>query len=83
MQVHFQLVTLKKGSKTIAEYYQCSKLLRDTLVASRKTLSSIDFITFFLAGLGTDYDSVDTSITTRVDHLSSTQVYSHPLTHES
>lgn len=28
MQVHFQLATLKKGSETIAKYYQCAKLLR-------------------------------------------------------
>lgn len=28
MQVHFQLATLKKGLETIAEYYQCAKLLR-------------------------------------------------------
>lgn len=83
MRVHYQLATLKKGSETNAEYYQHAKLLRDTLATSGKTLSSIEFTTFLLVGLGTNYDSVVTSIITRVDPLTSTQVYSHLLTHES
>lgn len=83
MQLHFQLATLKKESDTTAAYYQPAKLLRDTLAASRKTLTSLEFITFLLAGLGTDYESVVTSITTRVDPLTPAQVYSHLLTHES
>lgn len=48
-----------------------------------KTLSSSEFITFLLAVLGTDYDSIVTSITTHVDFLTPAQVYSHLLTHES
>lgn len=69
-QVHFQLKTLKKGLDTIVVYYQCAKLLSDdTLAASGKTPSPIEFITFLLAGLGIDYESVVTSITTRVDPL--------------
>lgn len=55
-----------------------------TLVALGKTLSFTEFTTFLMvASLGTYYDSVVSSITTRVDPLSSTQVYSHLLTHES
>lgn len=64
MQLHFQLATLKKGLETIVVYYQRAKLLRYTLVASGKTLSSREFITYILASLCTDYESIITSITT-------------------
>lgn len=58
MQIHYQLATLNKGSDTIAVYYQHAKILRDTLATSRKTLPSTEFITFILARLGIDYESV-------------------------
>lgn len=61
MQLHYQIATLKKGSKFIADYYQQAKLLCYTLSMTRKTLSS--FITYLLAGLGFDYELVVTSIT--------------------
>lgn len=67
----------------MAECYQKAKLFRDTLVVVGKPLSSSEFITYFLACLGSDFDSMVTSITTHVDPLSLSQVYSHLLTHES
>lgn len=48
-----------------------------------KTLSSFEFITYLLAGLGSDNESVVTSITTRADPLTTPQVYSHLLIHEA
>lgn len=83
MQVHYQLTTLKKGSKTIATYYQRAKLLLDTFAAFGKTLTLTNFITFLFAGPCIDYDSIVTFITKRVYPLSPTKVYSHLLTHES
>lgn len=83
MQVQYQLVTLKKGFDFVADYYQKVKLLYDTLAIASKSLHSIEFITYLLAGLGTDFESVVTCITTRVDPLSPSQVYSHLLNHET
>lgn len=40
MQLHYQLATLKKGSDSIADYYQHTKLICDTLAMIGKTLSS-------------------------------------------
>ena len=71
MQLHYQLATLKKGSDSVAEYYQKAKFLCDTLAAAGKSLPPIEFITYLLTGLGTDFDSLVTCITTRVDPLSS------------
>ncbi|XP_040987834.1 uncharacterized protein LOC121235556 [Juglans microcarpa x Juglans regia] len=83
MHVQYQLAMLKKGFDSVATYYQKAKLLRDTLFAAGKPSSSSDFVTFLLAGLGSDYESMVTSITTPVDALSPPQVYSHLLTHEA
>lgn len=83
MQLHYQLATLKNGSKSIANYYQQAKLLSDTLAMIGKTLSPPEFITYLLAGLNSNYESVVTSITTRANPLTPSQVYSHLLTHEA
>ncbi|XP_057954100.1 uncharacterized protein LOC131148416 [Malania oleifera] len=83
MQIQLQLTTLKKGSETIPEYYRRAKLLQDSLAMDDKLIPSSDFITYLLDGLGSDYDSLVTSITTRVDPLTPAQVYSHLLTHEA
>lgn len=64
MQVQYKLAMLKKGSDSISNYYQKAKLLCDTLVVAGKSLSTIEFITYLLAGLGIDFESAVTSITT-------------------
>ncbi|EYU33085.1 hypothetical protein MIMGU_mgv1a022287mg, partial [Erythranthe guttata] len=83
MQLFFQLTTLKKGAESVAIYYRRAKLLVDTLAMAGKLVPSSEFIVFLLAGLGSDFDSVVTSITTQAVPLSPAQVYSHLLTHES
>ncbi|XP_012842058.1 PREDICTED: uncharacterized protein LOC105962301 isoform X2 [Erythranthe guttata] len=83
MHTLFHLSTLKKGSDSIAVYYRRAKLLVDTLGMVGKVISPSEFIVYLLAGLGIDYDSIVTSITTRADTPSLAQVYSHLLTHES
>lgn len=79
---HYQLATLKKWAESVVEFYEKAKLLFDTLDISGKTLSFVEFIIYLLAGLESDFESVVTSVTTRVDPLSPSQVYNHLLTHE-
>lgn len=69
MHIHYQLDTVKKSSDSITGYYQKAKFLHDTLATIGKTLSSFELNTYFLVGLGSDFDSIVTSITTRVDPL--------------
>uniref|UniRef100_A0A2N9F2C9 Reverse transcriptase Ty1/copia-type domain-containing protein n=1 Tax=Fagus sylvatica TaxID=28930 RepID=A0A2N9F2C9_FAGSY len=82
MQVHYQLATLQKGDSTVAEYYHRFTLLADTLAAVNHPLDSFELVSFFLAGLGSEYDSLVTSVQTRVDPLSIEDLYGHLLTHE-
>lgn len=74
---------LKKGLDSVTTYYQKAKLLRDTLATIGKTLSHTEFNTYLLAGLGSNFDSMVTSIITRVDPLTTSQIYKHLLTHKA
>ncbi|KAF5463307.1 hypothetical protein F2P56_019229 [Juglans regia] len=83
MHTHFQLATLKKGSESITEYYNKAKSLAATLGAASHTPSDQEFTIYLLAGLGSDYESLVTSLTTRPNPLTPHQIYSFLLNHES
>nr|POE67711.1 hypothetical protein CFP56_13857 [Quercus suber] len=56
--------------------------LVDTLAAIDQSLNDFEIVSFLLAGLGSDYDSIVTSVTTRVDPLSIEDLFGHLLAHE-
>jgi hypothetical protein len=82
LQIHYQLATSKKGSASITEYFQSFKALCDNLAAAGQHLNDFERTSYFLAGLGSDYDPFVTSITTRLDPLSLDEIYGHLLAHE-
>ncbi|KAB1227925.1 Retrovirus-related Pol polyprotein from transposon TNT 1-94 [Morella rubra] len=67
----------------MAEYFRKTKLLADTMAAAGRPLASGEFNTYLLAGLGSEYDSLVTSVTTRFDPPSPEELFSHLLTHEA
>ncbi|KAF5465900.1 hypothetical protein F2P56_015863 [Juglans regia] len=79
----YQLATLKKGSESITEYFNKAKALASSLGVGGHALSDSQFSVFLLAGLGTEYESLITSLTTRPDPISIHQLYSFLLNHES
>ena len=82
MQIHYQLATLKKGNSSIVDYFHQFTTLVDTLAAIAQPLNDFELVSFLLAGLGLDYDSFVTPVTTRVDPLSIEELYGHLLGHE-
>jgi len=82
MQIYFQLATVKKGNTSITEYFQTIKTLSDTLAAAGQPLNDFESVSFLLKGLGSKYDPLVTSVTTRVDPLSIDELYGHLLAHE-
>ncbi|KAF5473470.1 hypothetical protein F2P56_010079 [Juglans regia] len=54
MQTKFQLATLKKRSDSITTYFNKATALASTLGAVGYPLPSSDFVTYLLAGLGSD-----------------------------
>ncbi|KAF5475573.1 hypothetical protein F2P56_007367 [Juglans regia] len=83
MQTQYQLATLKKGSESISSYFNKARTLAASMGAAGQPLSDSEFTVYLLAGLGTDFDSLVTSLTTRADPLSPHQIYSYLLNHES
>lgn len=57
MHTQYQLRTLKKGPKSITEYYDKAKALAASLNAAEKVLTPFEFSVYLLASFGIDYDS--------------------------
>jgi hypothetical protein len=82
MQIRMQLSTIQKKDLCIAEYFRKVKRLVDTLAAIGKRLEDEELITYMLRGLGPNYDPLITSITTRTDSYTVSDVYAHMLNFE-
>lgn len=82
MQIRMQLTTIQKKDLSIADYFRKVKRLGDTLAAIGKRLEDEELIAYMLRGLGPDYDPLVTSITTRTDTYSISDVYAHMLSYE-
>ncbi len=82
MQLHFQLATLKKAGSSVADYYQKFKSLSDNLSAAGQPLNDFEQHSFLLAGLGTDFDSIVASLSTKSELMTIEDLYSHLLIHE-
>lgn len=65
--LQYQLAILRKNTDSIPVYYNKVELMVDTLATAGKSLTDTEFTTYLLAGLRLDFDSLVTSITTRVD----------------
>jgi hypothetical protein len=82
MQIRMQLATIQKKDLSIADYYKSVKHLGDTLAAIGKRLEDEEPISYLWCGLGPDYDPLVTSITTRVDTITLSDVYAYMLSFE-
>uniref|UniRef100_A0A2N9J507 Retrotransposon Copia-like N-terminal domain-containing protein n=1 Tax=Fagus sylvatica TaxID=28930 RepID=A0A2N9J507_FAGSY len=82
MNIHYQLATLKKGDSSIADYFHKFTQLSDTLAAVDQPLPPHEALSFLLAGLGSEYDSLVTSVKTQLHPMSLEDLYGHLLGHE-
>jgi hypothetical protein len=65
VQICVELVTTKKRDLSVADYFHKIKGLATDLVVADMALNDEETITYLLAGLGLDYDSFITSMTTK------------------
>ncbi|KAL5722651.1 hypothetical protein ACHQM5_006144 [Ranunculus cassubicifolius] len=77
-----ELHNLKKGSKTMQQYFLQAKQIADNLAASGNKLSDVDLQYTILTGLDSSYDSVVTSLTANISDMSLEEFYSHLLSFE-
>jgi hypothetical protein len=77
------LATTKKGSSTIAEYYSKMKNYIDEMAASGNRLGDEEFVGYVPTGLDEEiYNPLVSSIVTRVEPVSHSELYSQMLSYE-
>uniref|UniRef100_A0A2N9GMC7 Uncharacterized protein n=1 Tax=Fagus sylvatica TaxID=28930 RepID=A0A2N9GMC7_FAGSY len=82
MQLHHQISTLKKGDSSIADYFHKFTTLADTLAAIEHPLSDYQLVSFFMSGLGSEYDLMVASIQTHSRPYNLDDLYGLFLSHE-
>uniref|UniRef100_A0A2N9H025 Retrotransposon gag domain-containing protein n=1 Tax=Fagus sylvatica TaxID=28930 RepID=A0A2N9H025_FAGSY len=82
MQLHHQISTLKKGDSFIADYFHKFTTLVDTLAAIEHPLSDYQLVSFFMSGLGSEYDPMVASIQTHSRPYNLDDLYGLFLSHE-
>lgn len=83
LQIRIELATIKKRDMSAADYFRKIKGLSSELAAADAPLRDDEVIAYLLAGLGSDYDSFVTSMTTKSEKLSLDDIYSYLLAFES
>lgn len=83
LQIRTQLATATKGGKTATDYFHFIKRLTDELAVAGQPLTHDDIITYLLAGLSHEYDSLVASISARTDDITLEEIYSLLLTSEA
>jgi hypothetical protein len=82
LQIRFQIATMKKNSLSISDYFQKAQNLSHTLAAIDQLMKESKLTLHILVGLSAEYDSLVTSITTRVEPVTLEDLYAHLLTYE-
>jgi hypothetical protein len=81
-EIRYQLSTIKKGNLSVTDYFQKVKQLADTLASIHQPLQDCETVSYLLGGLSSGYDSLVTSVSTRIAPMSLDEVYGHLLSHE-
>jgi hypothetical protein len=77
------LATTRKGASTMTEFYFKMKSYADEMAASGQNLGDEEFVAYVLTGLDEEiYNSFVSSIVTRVEPISSAELYSQMLAFE-
>jgi hypothetical protein len=82
INVRMALSTTKKGDMTISKYVTKMKALADEMASAGKRLDDDDLVSYILAGLDPDFDSVISAVSARVEPISVTELYGQLLSHE-
>jgi len=83
VQIRTQLANIRKGSLSANDYFLSIKHLVDELALAGQPLTADHIITYMLAGLGQEYDSLASIITSRSDSVTLEELYSLLLISES
>jgi hypothetical protein len=76
------LSTTRKGNLSVAQYVGKMKALADDMASAGKKLEDEDLVSYILTGLDSDFDSVISAISARVEPISVAELYGQLVFHE-
>jgi hypothetical protein len=82
INIRISLATMKKGNDSIIEYISKTRTLADEMAITGKKIDDEELISYILAGLDYEYNSVISALVTRSDAISIGEVYSQLLSYE-
>ena len=82
MQLHGSFQDLRQNDSTVSAYLQQAKMLFDELAAAGRPLSMEDFNLYVFRGLRGEFRDLVTTLSTRAEPVSYTDLHSLLLTHE-
>ena len=82
MQLRLEFQTIKKGGVSMMEYILKMKIVSDNLAIVGELVKETDQIFQLLGGLGSKYNAIVASLTTRNEEFSLHFVHNMFLTHE-
>jgi hypothetical protein len=82
INIRISLATMKKGNDSIIEYVSKARTLADEMAITGKKIDDEELISYILAGLDYEYNSVVSALVARPDAISIGEVYSQLLSYE-
>jgi len=82
MQLHGSFQDLRQGDDSVSAYLQRANVLFDELAATGWPLSLEDFNLYVFRGLRSDFKDLVTSLSTRADPLSYSDLHNYLLTYK-
>ncbi|WVZ95434.1 LOW QUALITY PROTEIN: hypothetical protein U9M48_041200 [Paspalum notatum var. saurae] len=77
------LATTQKGNLSVAEYFSKMRALGDEMAAAGWPLEDEELVEYILIGLGSEFNSIVSSVLTRTDPISVSELYSQVLAFET
>jgi hypothetical protein len=82
MSTRMALATASKGASSLADYYTKMKGLADDMAAVGCKIDDEELVSFILAGLGDEYESVIAAVAARVEPITVPKLYAQLISHE-
>jgi hypothetical protein len=83
VNVHMALATTQKGNMSVTEYVNKMCGLHDEMASARKPLDDEEMVSYILAGLDIEFNSIVSAVLARVEPISVTELYAQLLSFES
>jgi len=76
------LATASKGAASVSDYFTKMKSLADDMASAGRKLEDEELVSYILTGLDSEFDSVVTAVSTRVEPITVNELYAQLIAHE-